>query len=232
MKKHLRKRTVILIFTFVLLILCGMTAGAGFRKMPNGRYRYYTSKKNYYRGSVLKTAQHSHGHLCGVFKNIKKNGKAYTYCFDENGYMLTGWQFLYVKDKTGTMRLGCYYFNKNGQMYKNCSTGGRFLNGSGRLLNNHAAAYSPYSGRQEKLYFGMDGYETAAPAGKAGFVTDKKGTKYRKEDGTFAGKGWLCIRENAESPYYWYYFYSSGDMAKSKQIGSRYVGADGRLQEK
>lgn len=202
----------VLVFLCVLLI-CGMTASAGFRKMKNGKYRYYTSKTTYLKGN--RTDQ---SYQRWTFCTIGKKGGRYTYCFDENGYMLTGWQRLTTKASGG--KWYWYYFDRNGRMYKDRKKNGHYLQKNGQMLVNDW---------KNGVYYGEDG---AAVAGyrqdvRNGFVKTKKGMKYRQPDGTFAAKKWVCVKDS-EGKYYWYYFYSSGLMAKNKWLGNHFVDAHGR----
>ena len=148
-----------------------------------------------------------HGMLRSTFQTI--NGK--TYFFDEDGSVHTGWLYLkkgtYFFRSNGTMVknqwVGNYYFTKSGKMAKNRWIGGkkngRYVGGNGRWIPNYS---------QKK---------------RARFVTNKKGTRYRKADGSFAKKEWLCIRGH------WYYFYSNGYMATDRKIGKYYVNKKGQM---
>lgn len=215
MRMKNRKRAGILVFLLLALLLAfGMTAEAGFRKLPNGKYRYYTSRTRYLKGKTTGALNER-----WTFKNIRYKGKKYTYCFDTNGYRLTGWQRLYTKASDGTTGWSCYYFNRNGQMLKNGKKGGSYFLGNGRLVNGYG---------KNGNYYGLDGIETEAPDSGGRFVTNKKGTRYRQADGSFVTKTWKCIRENSSSPYYWYYFYSNGYMARNRWVGNHFVDKNGR----
>lgn len=180
--------------------------------MENGRYRYYTSKKTYLKGK--KTGPE---YARWTFKTIGKK-KRYTYCFDADGYMQTGWKRLTTKASKGVW--DWYYFDRNGRMYKNRTKNGHYLQKNGKMLTN---------GWKNGVYYGEDG---AAVQGykqdvRNGFVKKKKGMKYMQPDGTFAAKKWCCIKDS-EGRYYWYYFYSNGFMAKDKWLGNHFVDQWGR----
>lgn len=209
-----RKKTrITLLFLTVMLLVFGVTADAGFRRMPGGRYRYYVTSNSYLKGKRIGK------NLTAAFKNLKYQGRTYTYAFDEHGYMLTGWQNLLVKGEKKASGICCYYFNQNGQMLKNTSKSGHYFLGNGRLVND----YDKYGN-----YYGMDGRRTAPPKSAAGFVKTKKGTRYQISKGNYASKTWMCIREKNTKKAYWYYFKSNGYMAKSTYIGTHYVDQHGR----
>lgn len=221
----MRKKTgTFLVLLLMLALLPAMTANAGFRRVKvkeNGGYRYYyryyTSKTKYLKGT--KTADNSAAYRRWVFKNIKKNGKTYTYCFDENGYMQVGWKKLTTKAAKGAWYW--YYFDNSGRMLKSRTKNGHYLQSNGRMLTN---------GWHNGIYYGEDG---SAVTGyrqdvKNGFRKTKKGTKYMQADGTYAQKKWVCVKDSL-GKYYWYYFYSSGYMAKNKWVGSRHVDKNGRM---
>lgn len=208
-----KRARITIFFCMIMLLAFGMTASAGFRRMPDGRYRYYITDSRYLRGGM-------HGKITKpAFKNISYNGKKYTYAFDRNGYMLTGWQVLYTKDSSGKYGICCYYFNKNGQMFKNTVKNGHYFLGNGRLVND----YDKYGN-----YYGMNGVRTSLPKSSAGFVSDKKGTRYQITKGIYATKTWMCIRDTKTKKAYWYYFRSTGYMAKNTYVGSHYVDKKGR----
>lgn len=204
-----------LILLMGALMMCGMTASAGFRKVKVGNhtgYRYYTSKTKYIKGK-----NNGKTYEQWTFKTIGTK-KRYTYCFDANGFMLTGWHRLTTKSANG--KWYWYYFDRNGRMFKNRTKNGHYLQKDGRMLTNDW---------KNNVYYGEDG---AAVPGyrqdvKGGFKKTKKGVKYLQEDGTYAAKTWKCIKDS-EGKYYWYYFYSTGYMAKSKWVGDHYVDAHGR----
>lgn len=209
-----RKKANMTLFLLTMFVLVfGITASAGFQKMPNGKYRYYVTKNQYLKG------KRNGEHLTPAIKNLTAKGKKYTYAFDEHGYMLTGWQVLYTKDANGQAGLSCYYFNKNGQMFKNRSKSGYYFLGNGRLVN----AYDKYGN-----YYGMDGRQTEPPKSAAGWVKSKKGMRYQIAKGEYAAKTWMCIRDKKTKKAYWYYFKSNGMMTKNTWVGNHYVDKNGR----
>ncbi len=216
--KDRKKRVAFLALLIFTIMLCGVTASAGFRKKKDptdGKYYYYyyTSKNTYIHG-----VKGSGDYRQWQFKNIRSNGSVYTYCFDADGHMLTGWKKLTTKSAKGTYYW--YYFDRNGRMYKNRTKNGHYLQKNGRMLTNN------WHGG---IYYGEDGAAIAnyQQDVKSGFKKSKKGTKYKKADGTYAAKEWLCIKDS-RGKYYWYYFYSSGYMAKKTWVGDHYVDAHGR----
>ncbi len=191
-------------FACVVLLLCvlavpALTANAGFRRMPNGKYRYYTSQKSY---------------LKGTFKNIRKDGKTYTYYFDKKGRMAVGWKQIKRGKKTHW-----YYFDANGRMFKNRTKNGHYLQGNGQMLTD---------GWHNGAYYGKDGAEIPGYVEKGKFVKDEKGTMYQKPDGTFAQSEWVCV-PNKKGKKFWYYFYSTGYMAEDTWVGSRHVNKKGQM---
>ena len=208
-----RKRTITLLLLTVMLLAFGITASAGFQKMPGGRYRYYVTKNSYLKGQKNGEVR------IPALKNLTYKGKKYTYAFDENGYMLTGWQVLYTRDQNGESSLGCYYFNKNGQMMKNTQKNGHYFLGNGRMVND----YDKYG-----HYYGMDGRQTTPPKSAAGWVKSKKGMRYQITWENYAAKTWMCIRDPKTKKAYWYYFKRNGYMAKKTWVGTHYVDKNGR----
>lgn len=200
LKKKIRKAGVFVLLALALTLLPAIAAEAGFRRQTNGKYRYYTTKTAYIKGR---------------FKNIRKGKKVYTYYFDQNGYMVTGWKKLKVSGTTSW-----YYFDRNGRMFKSRTKNGHYLQANGRMLVNdwHGS-----------VYYGADG--SAVPGYrkdiKNGFKKSKKGIRYRMPNGEYAAKRWLCIKDS-QGKYYWYYFYSTGYMAKKTWVGSRWVDKNGR----
>ncbi|MDO4343662.1 MAG: hypothetical protein Q4C50_02550 [Eubacteriales bacterium] len=224
--KRARKTGAAAVLLICLTLLLTATAEAGFRKVKvNSRsyYRYYTSKTNYIKGK--KGASGTKAYLRWRFLNLRKNGKTATYCFDENGIMQTGWKRLAVlktdsRTKKKTQRIEWYYFDSSGKMYKNRTKNGHYLQSNGAMLTNGVA---------NGVYYGADGsavpgYHQKATGGS--FVKNgKKGTKFRKYDGSYASKEWLCIKKNGK--YGWYYFYTNGYLAKNKWLGTRHVDKNG-----
>lgn len=202
MKKIQKVCAAALLFC-VLALLPAVTADAGFQKTQDGTYRYYTSRTNY---------------IIGRFKNIRSKGKVYTYYFDAAGNMVTGWEKIQVKGKWRW-----YYFDRNGRMFKDRTKNGHYLKKNGQMLTD---------GWHEGVYYGKDG--AAVPGykkkAKVGFKKNKKGTRYRKSDGTFAQKEWLCIADK-NGKKHWYYFYGTGYMAKNTWVGSRHVNKKGQMDK-
>ncbi|MDO4523063.1 MAG: hypothetical protein Q4B57_07960 [Eubacteriales bacterium] len=208
-----RKWKATLLIMVMTALLLGVSASAGFRRMPNGKYRYYISATQYISGS-----KDAGDYAQWTFKTIGE-GKRYTYCFDSEGYMLTGWQLLTTISDNNVYHW--YYFDRNGRMFKNRTKNGHYLQKNGQMLTN---------GRYQGVYYGEDGsvVEGYKKKVKPGFRRGKKGTKYMQADGTFAAKKWLCIKNKAGKSY-WHYFYGTGYMAKKTWVGSHYVDKYGRL---
>lgn len=96
--------------------------------------------------------------------------------------------------------IGNKYLLKNGEMARN------------RWVDNHSA------------YVNKKGVHIASSKKyKAKFVKTDRGTKYRNADGTYSAKTWQRIKGH------WYYFYSTGYMAKDRQLGSFYVNKKGQM---
>ena len=205
---------VLLLF---LLLGMGVSANAGFQKEANGKYRYYTSKTTYLKGNTDGPLEKK-----WTFKNLSSNGKLYTYAFDTEGYMLTGWQKLYTTVRNENAGWFYYYFDRNGRMYKDRTKNGHYLQKNGRMLTQgwHDGVYYNAAGEVVKDY---------QADVKQGFRKTKKCIKYRKPDGTYAQKTWLAIKDST-GKYHWYYFYGNGYMAKDTFIGDRYVDKNGRWQ--
>lgn len=133
--------------------------------------------------------------------------KGYTYYFDANGFAHTGW-----------LRLGqdYYFFNADGSMIKKQWMNQYYFMADGKMAKNRWI---------KKRYVGSDGrvipgYKKRL---KAKFVNTKQGKKYRSPDGSYVTQTWQCIQGH------WYYFYSSGLMARNAQIGKHYVDKQGRM---
>lgn len=222
--KKMRKAGIFALLLLMLVLIPSVTVSAGFRKVrvrENGKYRYYyryyTSETNYIKGK--RVSHKINAYKQWVFKNIRRDGKVYTYCFNEKGYMLTGWQKLTTKATRG--QWFWYYFDANGRMYKNRTKNGHYLQGNGRMLVN---------GWHGSTYYGPDGSVIPGydPDAQNGFVTTPDGMKYMQADGTFAEKKWLCIQDSLGKRY-WYYFYGNGIMAQNTWVGSRHVDENGRM---
>ena len=86
-----KKAKITLFLLMTMLLVLGTTASAGFRRMSNGRYRYYVTANTYLKGR-------QHGKITvPAIKNLSYDGKKYTYAFDRSGYMLTGWQIFFLR---------------------------------------------------------------------------------------------------------------------------------------
>lgn len=142
-------------------------------------------------------------YLKKTFKTIK----GYKYYFDNEGYVHTGWlkygKNHYFFDASGAMVtnrwIGSYYLQKNGRMAVSKWVDGKYVGKNGAVI---------------------PGYQKKS---KAKFVTNAKGTRYRNYDGKYSKKTWQCIKGK------WYYFYSSGYMARKTRLGKFYVGKNGQM---
>lgn len=134
--------------------------------------------------------------------------KGYTYYFNSEGFAHTGW-----------LKLGKnhYFFNANGAMVKKAWINQYYFESNGKMAVNKWVNKTTYVGSDGRA---IPGYKKKA---RAKFVKSSKGTKYRNYDGHYALKTWQCINGR------WYYFYSTGYMAKSRRIGSFYVDSRGRM---
>lgn len=197
--RHMRKFWAAALLLVCFTLVPSLTAGAGFQRTADGSYRYYTSQANY---------------IKGAFKNIRSQGKVYTYYFDKKGKMAVGWKKIRVDGKAKW-----YYFDRNGRMFKNRTKNGHYLQANGQMLTK---------GWHDGIYYGKDGSAIPGYQKKAAFVKDKKGVKYRKADGTYAQSEWVCIT-NKKGKRHWYYFYSTGYMAKDAWVGSRHVNKQGKM---
>lgn len=137
--------------------------------------------------------------------------KGHTYYFGADGYAHTGW-----------LKLGkdYYFFKADGSMVKKQWVSQYYFLANGKMARNRWIAE-----KTGKVYVGssgrvIPGYQKNV---KARFVNTQDGKKYRNPDGSYSQKTWQCIRGN------WYYFYSTGVMARSRQIGKFYVDAQGRM---
>ena len=136
----------------------------------------------------------------------------YTYYFDKNGYAATGF----------TKIDGFYYFfRSDGSMVKSQWHANRYFTKNGKMAVNQYVK----DGSGTKKYVGSDGVwiPNYKKRRKAKFVKTKNGTKYRNSDGTYSTSTWQCINGK------WYYFYSTGYMAKSTKLGKFYVNKKGQM---
>ena len=145
--------------------------------------------------------------LKSQFKMIK----GYTYYFDKNGYAATGFTKI-----DGFY----YYFDSTGAMLRSEWRANRYFLSNGRMAVNQYV--KDVSGR---VYVGKDGtpVENYSKSRPAKFIKDSKGFRYRNLDGTYSRKTWQCIKGS------WYYFYSSGYMARRTKLGRYYVGINGKM---
>ena len=143
-------------------------------------------------------------YLTSVFHKIK----GYTYYFNADGTVHTGWLDLNGKR---------YFFSESGAMLTSQWIGDKYLLKNGQMARSrwvdHRSAYVDKNGNRAAV----------GRKYKAKFIKTKGGTKYRNIDGTFSAKTWQSIKGN------WDYFYSTGYMATSTQLGSYYVDKKGRM---
>ena len=95
----MRKKRIILTAAAALTIASASTALAGWHQEADGRYWYSYDDGSYPTNSV-------------------KTIDGYDYCFDANGYMLTGWQYVnfkwyYFDPVSGTKVYGWQFINGN-----------------------------------------------------------------------------------------------------------------------
>lgn len=134
--------------------------------------------------------------------------KGHTYYFDAEGYAHTGWL------KRGK---DFYFFKADGSMVKKQWVNQYYFLANGKMARSRWVTKTSYVGPDGRL---IPGYKKNT---KAGFVKTAEGKKYRNRDGSYSEKTWQCIRGD------WYYFYSTGIMAKNRQIGKFYVDKQGRM---
>ncbi len=165
----------------------------------------------------------SDGHLQLINTDTKKpvksrflTYKGYTYYFDKNGYVSTGWT---------KVKNDWYYFNASGAMVTESWVSG--VQGKYYLLKNGKMAKKRWVTDSEgiKSYVGADGRQIPNynKKVKSGMKKTAKGTRFLQADGSYAASQWLCYKGS------WYYFYRNGYMAKSSFIGKRYVGRTGKM---
>ena len=153
---------------------------------------------------VLRYKTEDGTYLTSTFYEIK----GYTYYFDSDGTVHTGW--LDINGKS-------YFFAESGAMLCNQWIGDKYLLKNGEMAKNRWVA-------NHTAYVDKNGSRvTTTKKCRAKFIKTKKGTKYRNTDGTFSAKTWQRIKG------YWYYFYSDGYMAKNRQLGDFYVNKKGRM---
>jgi len=147
--------------------------------------------------------QDTGNYISNTFKTIK----GYTYFFDKNGYVHTGWlkygKNYYFFNASGAMVkskwIGKYYFQKNGTMAVNKWVNGKYVGKNGAWIPQYIKKKT------------------------AKFIRTAKGTKYRNYNGSYSKKTWQCIKGK------WYYFYSTGYMAVKTRLGKYYVGNNGQM---
>ena len=96
----------------------------------------------------------------------------------------------------------------------------RYFLYNGRMaVNQYVKSSTGYT------YVGKDGtpVENYSKSRPARFIKDSVGFRYRNLDGTYSRKTWQCIKGS------WYYFYSSGYMARRTKLGMYYVGTNGKM---
>lgn len=143
-------------------------------------------------------------YLTSTFQEIK----GYTYYFDADGTVHTGWLNLNGKR---------YFFSETGAMLRDRWVGDRYLLANGEMARSCWVA-------NHTAYVDKNGVRAAiAKKCRAKFIKTKKGTKYRNIDGSFSAKTWQCIKGH------WYYFYSTGYMAKRARLGKYYVDKKGQM---
>ena len=134
--------------------------------------------------------------------------KGHTYYFGADGYAHTGW-----------LKLGkdYYFFRADGTMLKKQWLNQYFFLSNGKMARNRWVTKTAYVGSNGRV---IPGYKRNT---KARFINTKDGKKYKNPDGSYSTQTWQCIRGH------WYYFYSTGIMARSRQIGKFYVDSQGRM---
>lgn len=145
--------------------------------------------------------------LKSQFKKIK----GYIYYFDKNGYAATGFTKI-----DGFY----YYFDSTGAMLRSEWRADRYFLYNGRMaVNQYVKSATGYT------YVGKDGtpVENYSKSRPARFIKDSVGFRYRNLDGTYSRKTWQCIKGS------WYYFYSSGYMARRTKLDMYYVGTNGKM---
>lgn len=153
---------------------------------------------------ILRYKKEDGTYLASTFQKI--NG--YTYYFNSDGTVHTGWLKLNGK---------CYFFSESGAMLKNQWVGDKYLLKNGQMARSRwVANHTAYVNKNGTLV-------TSGKKYRAKFIKTKKGVKYRNADGSFSAKTWQRIQGH------WYYFYSTGFMARDRQLGDFYVNKKGRM---
>ena len=136
------------------------------------------------------------------------------YCFDEYGYMMTGWQHLegkwYYFEPGGWQAKGwkwidgnCYYFYEDGHMASDETIEGAYVNASGQWCYAHWI----YDETVNKYWYMLENGEHAQNGpfriGGKWYCFDKYG---------YMQTGWVHIRNSVNLFDGWYYFDESGQM--------------------
>lgn len=163
-----------------------------------------------------------------VVKDGEKTVEGKKYLFNEEGYLLTGIQ--YVGNNT-------YYFAKTGKTpkdglgVKNTSSGWKTFDGKQYYLEKGKVSTGWKTINKQKFYF--DATKTLSKRGvmATGFYKIGKNTYYFSPSGKTGTKGkmlkgWQTIKNKR------YYFYSSGVMAKNTYIKQYQVTSSGALSSK
>lgn len=190
MKLHSLKHTCIIPVLCAALLIPSYTVHADWEYNAEENTLRYKTKDGTY--------------LTSVFRKIK----GYTYYFDADGTVHTGWL-----DLKGDR----YFFSESGAMLTSQWIGNKYLMKNGKMarsrwVDNH------------NVYVNKNGSRVAVGKKyKAKFIKTAQGTKYRNVDGTYSAKTWQSIKG------YWYYFYSTGYMATNAQLGEYYVDKSGHM---
>lgn len=145
--------------------------------------------------------------LRSTFKKIR----GFTYYFDSDGYVHTGW--LYLGKDT-------YFFRANGSMVQKAWIGDYYFQKDGKMAVNQWIG-----GKKTGKYVGSTGrwIQGYNPKIKPRFIKNAKGIRYRSSNGSYLKKTWECIKGR------WYYFYSNGYLAADRAIGKYYVNKRGQM---
>lgn len=145
-------------------------------------------------------------------KNRFKEYKGYTYYFDKNGYVCTGWT------EIGKYT---YYFDSSGAMVTETWVNNRYLVKNGRMARSRWVTDSDGI----RSYVGKDGVriDNYKKNVKVGLKKTKKGYRFRQADGSYASAQWVRWKGA------WYYFYDNTYMATQAFIGNHYVGRNGKM---
>lgn len=133
------------------------------------------------------------------YKGVMEYYGGYTYCFDSDGNMQTGW----ISDGSDD-----YYADENGRLVSGWMTqnGVSFLFGDSYHQNSDGKmVYGGYAMNKECIFHIFDDAYYFAPNGvmRVGWISDSDGDYYAGKDGKLK-QGWAKIDNN------WYYFGSTG----------------------